>query len=885
MSRKKQQEAVDSSILGLLLRRFTWRHWKKHWRSTLMLIAILALGVGTFLSIRLANRAAASGFDLFAESVTGESDFVIRPRSGNRLPVSLLREVRRDLGELPVAIFPLIEVTVSEGGEGDDFGEAAAWQVIGADLIALRNAVTLGAGNSPTGSGSSEDDEFELSLGSERQGFFSARLRNEGYSLGDPVKLAIGDRISSVEIADWLEDDPLRPAVPRNLILMDLPGAQRLLGWEGEISRIELVVPEGEGASGFCSALRERLEAASRESNWAIEGDQERERSVGEMTRAFRMNLTILSTLALLVGTYLILQSLEAAVVRRRGEIAVLRSLGVDRKTIRLLWLSESLVIGAIGSGLGILLGWGIAQGTVGAIARTVNGLYYSTTTEAAALHGGEALAAFLFGVIASVVAGWLPAREASETPPAQVLRSGSRGPGVQWLKRPALGWLAILLALGAGFLPPFTTEGKTQVPIGGYLAALGWLLGLSILVGVLFLPFGRLLRAWFGGRTEASYAASQFRRPLGRHRLAVAGLVAAIGMAAGMGVLVHSFEKTLTQWIGQLLRADLYVAAAGATQAGSASVLAPATWRSLSEDPAVEGVDVIRRYPVQFEGRQIRLAGADYFRGPDRGLALRWIQEPRDPDPRGLGKVRAGGMVPGWVNEAFSRRFQVDRGDSIRVPSPQGLQSIVIEGVYADYSDEAGTVLLSREFTSAWFGDETVSNVAIYLRSADQLDPVEARWEKQFPGILVRQNSRLRAEALRVFHQTFAVTYALEAIGVFVAVAGLGLAMASLTMERRGELATLTSLGFTRRQVARASAIEGAALGSIGFLGGAVLSVILGAILIFVINRQSFGWTLDFRVPWTLILALGLLTVGTSALVSGLVGHRGARLRGEQEE
>ena len=533
----------------MLFRRFTWRHWKREWRSTLLLVAILALGVGVFLSIRLANRAAISGFDLFTESISGESDFVIRPVAGTRLPVDVLRELRQELDPLPVVIFPVIEAGVTDDN-------ADARRLIGADLVALRNALNPGTGAAPTkadngsGGGGSE-------LGSDRHVFLPASwMEREAIEVGDSMALNVGDRREPVEIAGVLVDDPQRPRIPERMLLMDLPGAQKLLGWEDSISRVELFIPPGGNRDTVRSETGTRLLDALRErgtSIWTLESRDDRRASAAEMTSAFRLNLTILSTLALLVGTYLILQALEAAVVRRRPEIAILRSQGVAPRSIRRLWIMESLALGIVGSTIGIGIGWAGAQVTVGGIARTVNRLYYATTTEAASLHPTEALAAFGFGLVASVVAGWLPSRDAASTPPAQMLKSGVRDDGAKLLRRP---WIGIAAALFAGLfllLPPWGGESGKLVPVGGYLSAAAWLLALSILANLLFRGVAKSLPFLWGRKAELSYAASQFRRPTGRHRLAVAGLVTAIGMAAGMGILVHSFESTLTGWIGQL--------------------------------------------------------------------------------------------------------------------------------------------------------------------------------------------------------------------------------------------------------------------------------------------------------------------------------------------
>lgn len=868
---------AEARWLVLLLRQTTWRHWRRRLGSTLLLVGILALGVGVFLSIRLASRAAVSGFSLFTESLTGESDFLIRPVSGDSLPEMAAREVRQRFGALPVTILPVVEATAVEVAQTPDAAEPGPLRLLGVDLVALRNA----AGDSvPEVSG-------DVGLGRDDQAFVSPDLASRhGLSAGSVFDLSINERRVSLRVAGVLRNDPLRPAVPPHLLLMDLPGLQQLIGRPEKLSRLEIRVADGIDAERWRGEARRILASAASDQGWRVETPEDRREAVAKMSRAFRLNLTVLSTLALLVGVYLIFQALEAAVVRRRSEMAILRSLGVGAGTIRRLWLLESTVLGMLGGGLGVWLGWAAAQMTVGGVARTVNSLYHDTATRSAALHPTEAIFGLGFGILASLAAGWLPARDAAETPPAQMLRSGARAKGLVWLARPGWGVVVGLVAFSISWLPPWRNGAGDGLPVAGYASALLWLAALSMMAGLLFRPLSR----WLGGMGDRHpslmMAGSQLRRPTGRHRLAVAGLVAATGMSAGMGVLVHSFEGTLTGWIGQMLRADLYVAPAAANQAGAGSVLPAAVWRPLAADPDVAGVDTIRRLPVEYGGRTIRLAGSAYHEDAARVMQMRWIEAPEPGrTPQALRSVADGADPPAWINEAMSRRFGLGRGDAITVPTPAGEKTLSILGVYADYSDEGGTVLTKLDRVTEWFGDDGVSNLAAYLKPGVNAEVVRARWQAALPAASIRENARLRADALRVFRETFAVTYSLEAIGVAVAVIGLGLALASLLVERRDELATLKSIGFTRGQIASSAAVEGAVLAAMGLVAGLILSLVLGDLLIRVINRQSFGWTLDYRVPAGLFIGLSLITLLTSAAVSAWVGARSARLKGDRRE
>jgi len=871
-------------VARLLWSRFIWRHWRREPKLTLVLLAILALGVAVFLSIRLANKAAVSGFTLFTESISGESDLLVRPLSGS-LGDGTLVEIRELLGPRPVGIFPVLEVTAADR----DDPEGPLYQLLGTDLVALRNAVNYteaGTVAPPSEGGATSpdrDEEGRSALGRSDRGYISETLAAaKGLAPGDTLSLVVNGAVAELEIAGVLPDTPLGQPVPERLVLLDLPGLQTLAGREGWLSRVELRVAPGSRYASFLEET-ETLLREEADDRWTVETPQTRRDTVTTMSAAFRLNLAILSSLALLVGTYLILQAMEASVVKRRSEIAILRSLGVTPREIRLAWMTESLVLGVVGSALGILLGRLLAEGLVGAIARTVNTLYYQTTTSAISLGMGEALFSFAFGVVACVIAALIPAREASRTPPALTMRSGTQGGGLALLRNIPLGAGLVVVALACSQVPPVRTGAGVTIPLGGYAAALFFVLGASILLGLLFRPLALCLRGR-GGDPLRSYAASQFRRPEGRHRLTAAGLAVAIGMSAAMGILVSSFESTLTGWIRQMLKADLYVSGVGTSSIANVSILPEETWRAVAGREGVAGVDVLRRYDIVLDGRDTFLAGVAYQDDPERYLRLMWLDPPADDGPRAL-LPTDDSPVPTWVNESFTRHSGQRKGDVIELPTPEGPKRAIIAGVYADYATETGAVLVARELTSEWFGDDDVSQMSVYVEDGVDVERIRDEMRADFPALSVRTNERLREESLRIFHQTFSVTYALEAIAVIIAVTGLGLALAGLLLERVHELTTLKSLGATRKGIAAATAWEGFGLALTGLVSGFLLSLALGWVLIDVINPQCFGWTLDYAIPWWSLAALAVLTATVAAAVAWVVGFRNANLRSDLSE
>ena len=377
-----------------------------------------------------------------------------------------------------------------------------------------------------------------------------------------------------------------------------------------------------------------------------------------------------------------------------------------------------------------------------------------------------------------------------------------------------------------------------------------------------------------------ARVALSHLAAPSGRHRLAVAALLCAIGMTAGMAILVASFETTVRGWVQRSLQADLYISSNGAQSASSQNRLSPPVWRALATHPAVAEASVLSAYPIELDRTPTILTGAD-LRVVRARSDLPWVQPPLDDAV--FDAARNATLV--LASESFCERFRKKRGDTVRVPTPAGPQVLTLAGVYADYGNERGSLLVERARLVAWFGDDYAANVSLFLRAGADAEGLRTELLARHPGLAIYTNAALRTEILRIFRQTFSITYALEVIGVAVAVIGLALTLSSVLLDRREELTTLRALGFARREIALATAVEGTTLAACAVAGGLTLSLALGWLLIHVINKQSFGWTLGFALPWGQLAALAVTVVATGAAVSYAVGRWGADLPADREE
>jgi putative ABC transport system permease protein len=871
-----------------LLGRFTWRHWVQAPRRSLLLVLILALGIGVYVSVRLANRAAVSSFRNFTDLVTQTSDCLITAPSGT-LPESVMGEIRSALEGAPVHLIPVVETTGARArvGEVIEIGSQETFQLLGLDLVGLQNLVAEQAsgrrwfGASATDGAESGATAFWGLLGNARAVFISEALaKRDGHEAGSILPLVIGDGVVPLEVVGTIPELSGQPSAPAQLLVMNLTALQRLTGKVGHLDRLEFVVEPGVGARRARADLIERLTEMAGD-RWLLSTPQEREAAAAMMTRAFRLNLTLLSLIALLVGVYLIVQALDGAVVRRREEIAVLRSLGVEERTIRRAWLLEAGVIGLVGGALGAWLGWVGAQFSVVLVARTVNALYHTVHAREATLAPGELLAAMGLALVVSLGAGWMPARMAARTPPAQVLARHPAGvPGVDRAWSIWWGGGLVLVGLGLAWMPPVSLAGGGRLAVAGSLAALCWIFGGGILAGYGLLWVGRLARFPGARWPMLRLAGGHLHPPSGRHRLAVAGLVCAVAMTAGMAILVASFERTMRDWIERSFVGDLYLSSAGAQSASTDNRIASATWRQILAHPAVAEYNLVQTADLRLEGIQTLLAGGD-LDFMDRHMKTSWVQAPRDDAV--FDSERGADFA--LVSESFSHRFRRWRGDTLDVPTPAGVQRLEIAGVFADYGNERGSILVDRRQFRRWIGHEQATSLVVKLAPGHSVEAVRAEWMREHPGLAVYTNRHLRSEVLRIFRQTFSLTYALEVIGVTVAVLGLGLTLASVLIERRAELTTLRALGVRRNELAAATTWEGVLVGFSGAASGLFLSLALGWLLIFVINKQTFGWTLGFVVPWSQLALLLLLVLGCGALVAWAVGRWGANLPADREE
>ena len=858
-------------VLSLLVKRLTLRHWLNTPRQTLLQIFILSLGIAVFFSIRLANKAAMSSFEHFTTLLHQESDYQIKPTAG-KLSISILKELRGSLGAMPVELIPILDLRATQPpDQHENVIARSLFQLVGLDLVALQNLRS----SEELDSDSSAQNQNTVGL------FVSHELALEKHlKIGDPFPLVVDDAVIDFKIAGWIPEAPSRPKVSAHLVLVDLPQLQFLTHHEGEISQINCLLPEGPSREARKKELFEILQKNSR-GRFEVSTSQDERKKTALMTQAFRMNLTILSFIALLAGLYLIFQALDGAVVRRRREIAILRSLGITEQIIRFQWLIEALILGLCGGVLGSFLGWGAAQFAVRSVAAVVSALYYSTTIEAAHLDSGEFLLAMTLALSSALITGWWPARQAAQTPPAQILsQEYDREPSSGLLQSTKLGFLFLLLSGLLSLMPAVTLFDHLRLPLGGYAATFFLILGGGFFCGYFTERLG-IFASFFARFSPAVRLATSHLRPLSRrHYLAASGILCGVTMAAGMLILIESFETTMHCWIDATFQADLYISNADYQGTSLEHQLSPQIWQNIARNPAVADIQVIASRAIKLHELPAMMSGIDvgFLK---RHHNILWKQAPLNDDF--FDQEKNSHLV--LASESFLERFQLHRGDHVIIPTPSGNQEMTIAGVFSEYGNERGSLFLDRHHFDNYFQGNIATVLIVVLKPGVDSENLKLELSSRFPGLTILTNKNLREEIFRVFHQTFSITYALELIGIIVAIIGLGMTLSNILMDRAKEITTLRALGCTYHTIATGTAVEGGLLAFSGAITGIIVSLAMGWILIYVINKQSFGWTLQFTVPCFSLSILGIAVVISGASVAYGVSRKCSKLKVDAHE
>lgn len=826
---------MTSRFLTLFQRQILRQSWRHPLLASLNILSI-ALGVAVFLAIQIGNREALASFRAAAGLVSGKADLEIR---GPSLPDDLAFRVARLPGVQ--AATPLVEGIVGlPGRPGEYLRILGVDPFTGADLFAFR---LKQAGGATLNLEQWLSDPAAIAVPTAQAAQWDL---TEGI-----LPVLAGTNLRELRPVFLFETDQFLP--DSRVAAMDIGWAQELLGLSGTLTSLQILLDDPSTAEAVSAALRDFVPLDA-----VVAPPAARSQEMETMLQAFQLNLTAMSLVSLIVGMFLIFNSVSASVVRRRVEIAILRASGATRLEIRALFLGEAALAALVGSALGLLFAPALASLVARPLSQTVSALYDLVTIMPTSLEPWQIVEAFAVGCGAALVAAWMPAGEAARCDPARILHPGSAMEQLSPLKKSGL-ILAPLSLLAAAGLCAFVLNGGPKLL--GFAAAALVLIGFSLLipwltagVALCVRPAGVLVRL----------AADHLLRSLHRNAITIAALSAAVAMAVSVTVMIHSFRASVQRWIEHTLVADLYVAPALNEIAGLQAFLPAGAAEWAAEQPGVAKIATFREMTVRFHGENAALAVVD---GPARGR-LAFVQG----GATASAQFAAGESVA--VSESFARRFAIQPGATLALPSPEGEVKLPVCGIYRDFTRDSGIILLPRTLFSQYWRDDRLHSVSLILDGSRSRDEIAAAFRERFGAegqFAIYDNASLRQRVFEIFDQTFAVTSLLRAVAIFVAAAGVLFSLSVLVIEREREIGVLRALGSSRGQVLGLVLGEATLIGVAASLSGLASGGALAMVLTWVINQAFFGWTIELTYPLA-PLAVTPLWLIPSALVAALL-------------
>lgn len=826
------------------LRQVGWRYLvRRRWQTIMMVIGVM-LGVALVVAVDMANASAARAFTLSTEAVTGRATHQITG-GPNGVPDAVYFELRRS--GLPVITAPILSTYTSSEQLG-----SRPFQILGIDPFA----------DSPFRSYLNTEGPLPLDQLTQfltRPGaILISRENADRYDLqlGDDVSLNIGGRQRTVVIAGLLDPtDGLARRAVDGLLLADIATVQEITGKIGWLERIDLIIASDSQQAQVESWLPDGVRLA------AVAA---RQGSVEQMTAAFRLNLTALSMLALVVGLFLIYNTMTFSVVQRRQLFGTLRCLGVTRSEVFWLVTSEAAIVGLIGAALGIVVGIFLGRQTVSMVTQTMSDLFFTATVRGVGIPLESLLKGGLAGFTATILTAALPAWEAASIPPRAAL---SRS-GLESKARKVVVWLA---GAGAGLIMIgiLTFSLPTRSLLTGFSGTFAVVFGFAMLAAITMVGLMKVLDPVLGrifgflGRL----APRNLLNSLSRTAVATAALMVAVAVTIGVTLMIESFRHTVNLWLEATLQGDIYISAPAYTGAVPSEPIDPQILEKVATWPGVSQVDVLRSVAVDSPQGVVRVSASSNPNIARERLFL----EAMPAAEIVWQELLAGGVL---VSEPLARRLNLlQAGAEIALFTPSGEQRFPVVGVYYDYAASEGSLLMARPLYQQIWQDDRVTAVDIRLADVSQAESISVIMQDVFnptQQLFIRPNSSLRQEVLTIFDRTFAITSALRILATLVAFIGILNTLLLLQLEKQRELGILRALGLTGRQLWRLVLLETGLMGLSAGLLAAPTGYVLSLILIYIINQRSFGWTLQLALePGAFLQAMAIAV--SAALLAGI--------------
>ncbi|RDJ98199.1 FtsX-like permease family protein [Paraburkholderia lacunae] len=828
----------------ILARWLLGAEWRSHRGRAMVAIVTIALGVALGYAVQLINSAAFNEFSAAARSLSGQADLQVRgARPG--FDESVYPGLSNEPGVALAS--PILALDVSVPNQNSPL------PVLGIDIFKASHIA-------PDLIGVPSPDHPYDTLAADTVFLSSAAQQWLKVKIGDDVLLRNGTEIVRLRVAGGL----LRTRPGQRLAVMDIATAQWKFSSVGKLSRIDLQLERGVDRERFKRNLQTRLG-----SQWVIAETRDTESRTDRLSRAYRINMNVLALVALFTGAFLVFSTQALGVVRRRAQFAMLRVLGLTRGQLLRQILLEGALLGLLGSLLGLALGYVMASIALRFFGSDLGGGYFPGVQPQV---GFEPLASVLFltlGIAVSVLGSLAPALEAARARPATALKAGAEEGALARLATPWPALACLFVAAVLTQLPPWF-----DAPIGGYLAvALLLVGGIALMPRVTASIFGAASRA-FAARQRAgavgTLALARLANAPGHASIAMGGVLSSFALIVAMAIMVASFRVSVEDWLSHLLSADLYVRVAPNSDTGG---LRPDEQTLLASVPGIKTAAFARISHLTLDPARPDLAVlAREIDAADPGANLQMTGAVLPPS------ALHDGEIPVWVSEAMIDLYGYRLGQRVQLPLGERGHVFVVAGVWRDYVRQTGAIQIRLADYRRLTADNRATDVAVTVQAGTSVERVIAGLRALPFGESMDLSlpDEIRTRTLVIFDRSFAVTYLLEAVAIVIGLFGVAATFSAQTLARAREFGMLRHVGVARTQILAILALEGGMLTACGIAMGFVLGFAISLILVFVVNPQSFHWSMSLHIPWPVLGTVALVMLVSSCSTAVIAG-RGA--------
>jgi len=830
----------------MLLRLITWPYVRRHRLRTVLTTVGIILGVAVFVGMHTANQSVLFAFYKTIDRIAGKAELQITAGEGG-FPEDVLERVQA-MPEVKVAV-PVIEAAVDTNlrGEGNLL-------ILAVDMTGDRS---LRDYDLDSGDEAVVDDPLVFLAQPDSLIVTREFAERNAIQIGTKVPMRTMEGEKQFTVRGIMKSGGLTQAFGGNLAVMDVYAAQMVFGRGRTFDRVDLALNDGVTLAQGRAAIEKRLGPG-----FQVEPPSSRGQQIDSVIRVYSFTANINSAFALFIGMFIIYNSFSIAVAQRRREIGILRALGASRGQIRTLFLVESGLSGLVGSVLGLGFGVLLSRGLALYISGLIAGVYgIAERTTEIATEPRLMLFGLLMGVTTSVVAGFIPARNASRVDPIQALQKGryqvlSRGENrVRRIAALLLGSAsAAILAFAGRSMPVFYT---------GFAMAVLALLLLSP-TGALWLtralrPVLRRLRP-----VEGALAADSLIQAPRRTSATVTALMLSLALVVTLGGIAKASYDSIMDWTTTALNPDLFVTASQSLTERNFR-FPPSLGDELAKIEGIDEVQRVRSHRTVYKGSPVMIVAVEAKSMGDRA------RRPPVEGPPEMYELAAEGKGV-ILSDNFARLQDLHYGGSIELATPTGVHTVPIVGLVVDWSDQSGAILMDRASYIRWWGDDTVNVFRIYVKKGVPPMDVRARIIERFAGtqrMFVLTNKEVRSWISALTEQWLGLAYAQIAIAVLVAILGIVNTLTVSIIDRRRELGVLQAVGGLRNQIRHTIWMEALTIGVVGLvMGFAVGSVMLHYVLQ-MSQRDITGMSLPYTFPWAIAGLLVPLILGSAFVAS----------------